>query len=182
MATKALKLKQASAVLKVQPKELQNLVQFGVVKPTRSAGTYLFDRKALLTAKVAFCLKDSLGTRANILTKLIDAYRSSEEQRAAKTPKYVVFNCRFSADEEPIKLGVPLRSLEKQIQQGMGQVELYRDLPRGRKSAEWKQAFLETLSEAAKDMGDLSNEDILKTIQDVRQERRMPEITIAAES
>jgi ectoine hydroxylase-related dioxygenase (phytanoyl-CoA dioxygenase family) len=28
-----LKLKQASAVLQIQPKELQNLVQFGVVKP-----------------------------------------------------------------------------------------------------------------------------------------------------
>jgi len=32
---RALKLKQASAVLKVQPKELQNLVQFGVIKPKR---------------------------------------------------------------------------------------------------------------------------------------------------
>ena len=33
MPQPALKLKQASAVLKVEPKELQNLVQFEVVKP-----------------------------------------------------------------------------------------------------------------------------------------------------
>jgi hypothetical protein len=31
-----LELKQSSAVLQVQPKELQNVVQFGVVKPQRS--------------------------------------------------------------------------------------------------------------------------------------------------
>ena len=70
MATGALKLKQASAVLKIQPKELQNLVQFGVLKPERGEGTYLFDTKALLSAKVAFCLKESLGTRANVLTNV----------------------------------------------------------------------------------------------------------------
>ena len=57
MLKRALKLKQASAVLKVEPKELQNLVQFGVVKPKRVDGTYLFDRETLLTAKVAFRLK-----------------------------------------------------------------------------------------------------------------------------
>ncbi len=77
MAMETLKLKQASAILKIQPKELQNLVQFGVVKPTRVEGNYLFDSKTLLTAKVAFCLKESLGTRANVLIKLIDVFRAS---------------------------------------------------------------------------------------------------------
>jgi hypothetical protein len=43
-----LKLKQASAVLQVDPKELQNLVQFGVAKPKRSEGTHFFDADALL--------------------------------------------------------------------------------------------------------------------------------------
>ena len=37
-------------------------VQFGVVKPQRSAGTYFFDMKMLLAAKVALYLKESLGT------------------------------------------------------------------------------------------------------------------------
>jgi hypothetical protein len=39
MGKPALKLKQASAILQIEPKELQNLVQFGVVKPQRSEGT-----------------------------------------------------------------------------------------------------------------------------------------------
>lgn len=182
MAMVTLKLKQASAILKMQPKELQNLVQFGVVKPTRVEGTYLFDFKTLLTAKVAFCLKESLGTRANVLTKLIEVFRASEDRLKAENPEYVVFTCRFSEGEEPIKLGVPFRSLGEQIEQGLSRAELYPDLPRGRKRAGWKKEFMDTLSEAAKDMGDVSEEEILRTIRSYRQERRMPEITVAAES
>ncbi len=178
----ALKLKQASAVLKIQPKELQNLVQFGVVKPTRVEGTYRFDFKTLLTAKVAFCLKESLGTRANTLTKFIEVFRASEDRLKAENPEYVIFTCRFSEGEEPIKLGVPFRSLGEQIEQGLSLAELYPDLPRGRKRPGWKKEFVKTLSEAAKDMGEVSEEEILGTIRSYRQRRRMPEITVAAES
>jgi hypothetical protein len=181
MAQRALKLKQASAVLRVEPKELQNLVQFGVVKPKRVDGTYLFDKGTLLTAKVAFRLKESLGTRANILSKLIDVFRTSEKRLRIKNPEYVVFTCRFSAEEEPIKLGVPFRSLGEQIDLGMNRAELYRDMPRGRKRAGWKKEFLQTLSEAAKDIGEISEEEIQRTIRSYREESRIPEITIAAE-
>ena len=65
----------------------------------------------------------------------------------------MVFTCRFSAVEEPIKLGVPFRSLGEQIEQGMSRADLYRDMPRGPKRAGWKKEFLEALSEAAKDIG-----------------------------
>jgi len=80
MARQRLKLKQASAVLQVQPRELQNLVQFGVVKPQRSAGTYFFDMRVLLAAKVALYLKESMGTRTSVLSKLMDAFSASEEK------------------------------------------------------------------------------------------------------
>ena len=52
-----LTLKQTSTVLQVDPKELQNLFQFGVVKPRRTEGTYFFDPNALLVAKIPSCLK-----------------------------------------------------------------------------------------------------------------------------
>ncbi len=68
----------------MQPKELQNLVQFGVVKPKRAGGTYYFDPGTLLVAKVAFYLKDSLGTRTSVLSKLIDAFSASEEKLKAE--------------------------------------------------------------------------------------------------
>lgn len=181
MPRQALKLKQASAVLKVEPKELQNLVQFGVVKPKRVEGSYLFDKQTLLTAKVAFRLKESLGTRANVLSRLIDVFRASEKRLRTENPEYVVFTCRFSTDEEPIKLGVPFRSFGEQIDLGLNRADLYRDMPRGRKRAGWKKEFLKTLSEAAKDMGEISEEEIQRTIRSYREERRIPEITVAAE-
>ena len=73
-------------------------------------GAYLFDKETLLTAKVAFRLKESLGTRANVLSRLIEVFRTSEKGLRKENPEYVVFTCRFSREEEPIKLGVPFRS------------------------------------------------------------------------
>jgi hypothetical protein len=182
MSRQKLKLKQASAVLQVQPKELQNLVQFGVVKPQRSRGTYLFDVKVLLAAKVALYLKESLGTRTSVLSKLMDAFSASEEKFMTQNPNYVVFSCRLTAEEEPIKLGVPFRALEEQVEERMNRADLYKDLPRGRKRRGWKKEFLESLSEAAKDIGKISEEEILRTVRSYRKEKGAPEITVAAES
>ena len=101
MLHRALKLKQASAVLRVEPKELQNLVQFGVVRPQRVDGTYLFDRETLLTAKVAFRLKESLGDARK---RSFEAYRRLSRLREG-TPHqepgvrglYVPLLCRGGA-------------------------------------------------------------------------------------
>jgi hypothetical protein len=177
-----LKLKQASAVLRIEPKELQNLVQFGVVKPRRFEGTYFFDMSTLLAAKVASYLKECLGTRTSVLSKLMEAFSASEEKLKAENPKYIVFNCRLTAEEEPIKLGVPFRALGAQIDERMSRADLYRDLPRGKKRRGWKKEFLASLAEAAKDMGEVSEEEILRTVRNYRKERRAPKITVVAQS
>ena len=182
MPRQGLKLKQASAVLQIQPKELQNFVQFGIVKPRRSEGTYFFDTNALLVAKVASYLKESLGTRTSVLSKLMDAFSASEEELKSENPKYVVFKCRLSAEEDPIKLGVPFRALGAQIEERMSRADLYKDLPRGRKRRGWKKEFLESLTQVAKDIGEVSEEEILRTVRTYRKEKRAPEITVAAES
>jgi hypothetical protein len=176
-----LKLKQASAVLQIEPKELQNLVQFGVVKPKRAEGTYLFDANTLLVAKVAYSLKESLGTRTSVLSKLMDAFRESEKRFKSENPKYIVFTCRVSVEKDPIKVGVPFRALGEQLQERMARVELYRDLPRGRKRRGWKKEFLESVTEAAREMGDVAADEILRTVRAYRKERRVPEITVAVE-
>jgi len=46
----------------------------------------------------------------------------------------------------------------------------------------WKKEFLESLSEAAKDIGEISQEEILRTVRTYRREKRAPQITVAAES
>ena len=183
MPRQGLKLKQASAVLQIEPKELQNLVQFGVVKPRRlKEGTYFFDTSALMVAKVACYLKESLGTRTSVLSKLMQAFSASEETFKWENPKYIIFNCRLTAEEQPIKLGVPFRALGKQIEERMSRADLYKDLPRGKKRRGWKKEFLESLTEAAKDIGEVSEEEILRAVRSYRKERRAPEITVAAES
>ena len=157
-------------------------VQFGVVKPQRSAGTYFFDMKMLLAAKVALYLKESLGTSTSVLSKLMNVFSASEEKLRTQNRNYVVFNCRLTAEEEPIKLGVPFRALGEQVEERMNRADLYKDLPRGRKRRGWKKEFLESLSEAAQDIGEISEEEILRTVRAYRKEKRAPEITIAAEN
>jgi hypothetical protein len=95
------KLKQASAVLQIEPKELQNLVQFGVVQPQRLVGTYFFDTNTLMVAKVTFCPKESLGTRTSVLSKLMEVFLASEKEFKSDNPKYIVFKCRLAAEENP---------------------------------------------------------------------------------
>jgi hypothetical protein len=112
----------------------------------------------------------------------MDAFSASEEELRAQSPNYVVFNCRLTAEVKPIKLGVPFRALEEQVEQRINRADLYRDLPRGRKRQGWKTEFLESLSEAAKDIGEISDEEILRTVRTYRREKRAPEITVAAES
>jgi hypothetical protein len=180
--TKGLKLKQASAVLKLDPKELQNLVQFGVVKPRRSGGTYFFDTNTLLVAKVATYLKERLGARTSVLSKITEAFSASEEKLKSQNPKYIVFNCRLAAEEEPIQLGVPYRALGAQLEDGMSKADFYRDLPRGKKRRGWKKEFLASLTEAAKEVGEVSEEEILRTVGSYRKERRAPQITVTAQS
>src|SRR5271163_4542946 len=99
MPRPGLKLKQASAVLQIQPKELQNLVQFGVVKPRRLEGTYFFDANTLMVAKVAFDVKESLGTRTSVLSKLMEAYSASEAEFKSEDPKDNIFNGRLAEEE-----------------------------------------------------------------------------------
>jgi len=182
MPGRALKLKQASAVLEVHPKDLQNLVQFGVVKPKRSEGTYLFDLSALLAAKFAFRLKESLGAPASVLAKCVELFSASEAEFRQKNPQYVLFLYRLASPEEPpVKLSVPFRALREQIEKRMSQADLYKDLPRGKKRRGWKREFLKSLTDAAKDLGGVSEEEISRTMRAYRKERRTPEITVAAE-
>ncbi len=63
----------------------------------------------------------------------------------------------------------------------MSQADLYKDLPRGKKRRGWKKEFLKSLTDAAKDLGGVSEEEISRTIRAYRKERRAPEITVAAE-
>jgi hypothetical protein len=77
---------------------------------------------------------------------------------------------------------VPFRASGEQIEERMSRADLHRGLPRGKKRRGWKKEFLESLTEVARDIGELSEEEILRTVRSYRKEKRAPEITVAAET
>jgi hypothetical protein len=177
-----LKLKQASAALDTSPKELQNLVQFGVLKPRRRAGLIVFDGKALYAAKVALFLKKALGTNTELLSEftnaLVDRFASLPDEKA----DVIVFKSRPSPGGIAVEVKVPFRALARQLEERLQVVDLYKDLPRGRKRRGWKKEFLATLREAAESMGDVSAEEVLKAIRQYRNDKKQkPEVTVEAE-
>ena len=81
-----------------------------------------------------------------------------------------------------VEVKVPFRELTLQLEERLQRVELYKDLPRGKKRPGWKKEFIATLRLAAREMGDVSPEEVLKTVRQYRNERKQrPEVTVEAE-
>ncbi len=177
-----LKLKQASAVLETSPKELQNLVQFGVLCPRRRAGLLVFDAKSLYVAKVALFLKRALGTNTEVLSEFTGALIDHLSSLPGEKMEVIVFKSRPSPGGIAVEVKVPFRELAQRLEERLQMVELYKDLPRGRKRPGWKKEFLATLKEMAQDMGDVPTEEVLKAIRQYRNEKKQkPEVTVEAE-
>ena len=78
------------------------------------------------------------------------------------------------------------RGLQRRHRRRLQRAESWRTTPRpwnicGRKRWGWKREFLESLAEAAKDIGEISEEENLRTVRSYRRESRAPEMTVAAE-
>jgi hypothetical protein len=176
-----LKLKQASAVLGISRKELQNLVQFGVVKPRRRKGVFFFDKSALCEAQVAEYLKSALGTPSTRLSAFANAF-SDWMKTVPGEPDAIVFKSQVPYSALLIEVKVPFKQLCARLQERLRRVDLYRDLPRGRKRAGWRQEFLSALQEAATDLEDVSPEEIKQTVRGYRRRKRgQPEISVVGE-
>lgn len=163
-----LKLKQASAVLGVSPKDLQNLVQLGVLRPSRRNRVCWFDTGLLLQAKVAFYLKDSLGSSSDLLARFTTVLSQNLVSGKLSELKDVSLRSRPARGTDAVEIRIPLRSLAMELEKQLPRASVSRDLPRGRKRAGWKKDFLRSLQAAAAEMGDISEEEILKTVRETR--------------
>lgn len=182
MQATPLKLKQASAVLGMPAKDLQNFVQFGIVKPRRRDGWYWFDQRVLLQAKIGWYLRESLGISTNYLVRLVPLASKAATSREGWR-QFVCVQSRPSSASAAIEIKIPVRSLAKEIEERLPLARVYRDLPRGRKRAGWKAEFVEAIGEAAVDLGEVREEDILQAVKKQRKSTRSePEITIASEA
>lgn len=173
-----LKLKQASAVLGVAPKDLQNLVQFKVLRPTRRDNFYWFDNRLLLEAKVALYLKESLGTSTEVLARFVRALSNLKDQEMTGT-RYLSLQSRPSKDRKPVQVRIPLADLAKELKEQLPLAAVYQDLPRGRKRAGWKRELARSFEAAAQDLSGVTEPQIAEVIRGVRAEKkRLPEISV----
>ena len=183
MQTVTLKLKQASVVLGVPPKDLQNLVQMGVIRPARRRNVCWFDTNVLLQAKVSFYLKDSLGSSSEFLARFTEAFSENLGKVKNKDLRDICLRSRPLNGTDAVEIKIPVRSLARELENQIPLALAYKDLPKGRKRPGWKTDFLRSIAKAASDLGDITKEEILKTVRESRLGRKkLPEITVAARS
>ncbi len=175
-----LKLKQASAVLGVPPKDLQNLVQLGVIRPVRRNGVCWFDTLLLLNAKVAFYLKESLGSSSDLLTCFTEVLSRNLEEASIGDLRDIRLRSRPLDGAGAVEIKIPMRFLARELEGQIPLASTYRDLPKGRKRPGWKKDFLRSVQQAAAGLGELSEEDILKVVRQSRSGKKLPEITVVA--
>jgi hypothetical protein len=183
MQTVTLKLKQASIVLGIPPKDLQNLVQLGVIRPVRRDRVCWFDTNLLLRAKVAFYLKESLGSSSDLLARFTQALSQNLDKADAGTLEDVCLRSRPFNGTDAVEIKIPVRSLARELEDQIPLASAYKDLPKGRKRSGWKKDLLRSVQKAAADLGDISEEEILRTVRENRLGRKkQPEITVVARS
>jgi hypothetical protein len=176
-----LKLKQASAVLGVPAKDLQNLVQLGVIRPARRNRVCWFDANLLLKAKVALYLKESLGSSSDLLARFTEALSLNLGTVETKDLRDICLHSRPINGTDAVEIKIPVRSLARELEDQIPRASAYKDLRKGRKRAGWKKNFLRSVQKAAADLGDISEEEILKTVREYRSGRKkLPEITVVA--
>ncbi|HET9836791.1 MAG TPA: hypothetical protein VFR84_01060 [Candidatus Angelobacter sp.] len=175
-----LKLKQASALLGVSPKDLQNLVQMGVVRPVRRRNICWFDANVLLTAKVAFYLKDSLGSSSDLLARFTQACSQSLKSEPGNWTD-ICLRSRPANGTDAVEIIIPVRSLAQELESKLPAAAAVKDLPKGRKRAGWKRELLRNMQQAAADLSNVSEEQILKSVREHRTARKKrPEISVIA--
>ena len=172
-----LKLKQASVVLGVAPKELQNLVQLGVLRPRKTNDVFWFDSNLLLQAKVAFFMKASLRPAMDYLARLTKEV--SRVNLVTIDWDALLFTCSPGKGRPPVEIKIPFRELKKELEESMPMANAVRDLPRGRKRRGWKEEFVTTLQQVGDDIGEISEQDIFKKLRGYRSERKaQPDIRL----
>ena len=178
-----LKLKQASAGRSGVPPKGTARTSFNSVSCGLGGGriVFWFELNLLLQAKVAFYVKASLRPTTEYLALLtkevsrVDLFTTNWDD--------LLLTSSPGKGRSPIEIKIPLGELKKELEEGMPLAEAVCDLPRGRKRPGWKKEFLATLRQAGDEIGEISEQDILKKIKTYRSERKKPpEIKLVAQA
>lgn len=170
-------------VLGVPSKDLQNLVQLGVIHPARRNRVFWFDRNLLLKAKVAFYLKESLGSSSDLLALFTEALSQNLGEVETRKLRDICLRSLPLNGADAVEIKIPLGSLARELDDQIPLALTYKDLPKGRRRAGWKKEFLQSIQKAGGNLGNISEEKILKTVREYRLGRKkLPEITVVARS
>ena len=174
------RLKEASLVLGVSPTDPQNLVQFGVLQPRRQDRVFVFNSTTLLEAKVAFYLKESLGTSLPLLARFAkEIFREMPGLKRGPTPNISILS-RPLRGKKPVQIEVPLRALTAEREAQLPTEKA----PRNRGKSErnrWREEITRTGTEAAEDLKGTSRKQNLDEVKRYRKKRKKsPEITVVA--
>jgi hypothetical protein len=162
-------------------KNLQNLVQLGIIRPARRNHVCWFDTNLLLEAKVAFYLRETLGSSSDLLAGFTQAFSKNLGEVKMGDLGDICLRSRPLNGATAVEIRIPVRSLARELEGRLPLAAAYKDLPKGRKRAGWKKDFLRSVRKAAADLGDISEEEILKAVREHRSGRKkLPEITVVA--
>jgi hypothetical protein len=140
-----------------------------------------FDTSVLLQAKAAFYLKDSLGSSSEILARFTDASSQKLGMMETKDLKDICLRSRPVNGTDAVEIKIPIRSLARELEDQIPLAAAYKDLPKGRNGPGGEKDFLRSMQRAAADLGNLSEEEILRTVRESRAGRKkLPEITVVA--
>jgi hypothetical protein len=179
MQTVEFKLKQASAILGVSAKDLQNLVQLKVIRPARRDNLYWFNNRLLLEAKVAFYLKASLGSSSELVSAFTQMLSQSIGEGDPRKRRFVSLRSRPALGTQSIEIKIPIGNLARELEEQFPRAATQPDLARGRRRAGWQAEMSRTLEDAARQMGDVSIDRVNEAIRRHRNLRKaLPEVTI----
>lgn len=179
MQTVEFKLKQASAILGVSAKDLQNLVQLKVIRPARRDNLYWFNNRLLLEAKVAFYLKESLGSSSELISVFTQMLSRSLGDGDPRKRRSVSLRSRPVLGTQSIEIKIPIGSLARELEEQYPRAAMQPDLARGPRRAGWQAQMSRAFEDAARQMGNVSTDRVNQAIKQHRSLRKaLPEVTI----
>ena len=99
-------------------------MQFKVLRPIRRDAFYWFDKLLLLEAKIAFYLKESLGTSTEVLALFAHALSNLKDE-GCNEASILSLRSLPTRGREPIEVRIPLRELAKELEEQLPRAAVY---------------------------------------------------------
>ena len=124
-------------------------------------------------------LKETLGSSSDLLARFTETFSKNLGKIKMADLGDICLRSRPLNGTSAVEIKIPVCSLARELGDQIPLASVYKDLPKGRKRAGWKKSFLRSAQRAAADLGDITEEQILKTVREYRLGRKKPpEITV----